>query len=65
MMLLPDDIVSRILTFWNPDYKYMDELKRYLIIHREHQEEMMELFGDWYVCHTMFGCLVYVRPDCV
>lgn len=64
-MLLPDVIVSKILTYYSPDYKYMYELKKYLIIHREHQEEMMELFGDWKVYHTYFGCLVYVRPDCV
>lgn len=65
MMLLPDVIVSRILTFWNPDYKYMDELKRYLIMHREHREEMEELFSDWNVCHSSFGALVWMRPDCV
>tara|TARA_R110000850_G_scaffold10504_5_gene37396 strand:+ start:3007 stop:3201 length:195 start_codon:yes stop_codon:yes gene_type:complete len=64
-MLLPDVIVSKILTYWNPDYDYMDELKKYLIIHREHQDEMMELFGDWCVCHSSFGALMYVRSDCV
>jgi len=62
--MLPDFIVNKIMLYWSPDYKYMNELKNVLVYRRELVEEMEELFPDWNVCHTWFGGLVYVRPDC-